>query len=289
MKFHLNFNLLVSLAILFTLLITSCGDIQQDLYIKKDGSGTLETTIDVGELMSMARGFEDMGAAQDTFSDDTMPDPAIAPQPEAPKDAMTLLMERVTDPAHNQDFDTMMSMLSIMPDSLKEKDLRTDLLQKMFVRVKSPANSADLTFGVVMNFDNTTQLREIINYMENLNQSSEMMSGSAPMGMDAENFLAFDADMKAGWILVDTFSYSGLSMQMGMSQDSAMSSEDLGMLEMMFGNSKIKTVIHVPGEVLSCTNPDAILTKDNKVIVEYPMMDVIRKGTINGFKVHFKP
>jgi len=289
MKFHLNFNLLVSISILFTMAITSCGDIQQDLYIKKDGSGTLETTIDVGELMSMAKGFEDMGAAQDTFSDDTMPDFTITPQPEAPKDAMTLLMERVTDPSHNQDFDTMMSMLSIMPDSLKEKETRTDLMEKIFVRVKSPANSADLTFGIVMNFDNTKQLREIINYMENLNQSSEMMSGAAPMGMDSENFLAFDADMKAGWIKVDTFSYAGLATQMGMSQDSAISSEDLGMVEMMFGNSKIKTVIHVPGEVLSCTNPEAILTKDNKVIVEYPMMDVIRKGTINGFTVHFKP
>ena len=289
MKFHLNINLLISLSILLTMGITSCGDIQQDLYIKKDGSGTLETTIDVGELMSMAKGFEDMGAAQDTFSDDTMPDLTITPQPEAPKDAMTLLMERVTDPSHNQDFDTMMSILSIMPDSLKEKETRTDLMEKIFVRVKSPANSADLTFGVVMNFDNTKQLREIINYMETLNQSSDMMSGSAPMGMDSENFLAFDADMKAGWIRVDTFSYAGLATQMGMSQDSAMSSEDLAMVEMMFGNSKIKTVIHVPGEVLSCTNPEAILTKDNKVIVEYPMMDVIRKGTINGFTVHFRP
>ena len=61
------------------------------------------------------------------------------------------------------------------------------------------------------------------------------------------------------------------------------------MIEMMFGNSKIKSVIHIPGEVLSCTNPNAILTKDNKVIVEYPMMDVIKKGKLDGYKVIFKP
>lgn len=280
--------LLASLVLVFT---TSCGDIKQDLYIKKDGSGTLETTIDVGELMSMAKGFENIGSAQDTFSDDEIRDSiTITPATEpVVKDAMTMLMERVTDPNHNVDFDTMMSILSIMPDSVKNKELRKDLVEKIMVRIKSPANSADLTFGILMNFDNTAQLRELINYMEKLNESSDVMSSSAPVGMDAENFLAFDADMKAGWIKVDTFSYAGLSEQMGMGQDSALGGEDLGMMEMMFGNSKIKTVIHVPGEVLSCTHPEAILTKDNRVIVEYPMMDVIKKGTINGFTVYFKP
>ena len=48
-------------------------------------------------------------------------------------------------------------------------------------------------------------------------------------------------------------------------------------------------LIHVPGEVLSSTNPDAILTKDNKVMVEYQMMDVIRKGKIDGYTIFFKP
>ncbi len=95
--------------------------------------------------------------------------------------------------------------------------------------------------------------------------------------------------MKAGWISVDTVLYTGFVEQMGMPQDSAMSTEDIGMMEMMFGNSKIKSVIHVPGEVLSSTNPDAILTKDDKVLVEYPMMDVIRKGRIDGYMIYFKP
>ena len=272
----------------FMLAMTSCGDIVQDLHLMKDGSGTLETTIDVGELMGMAKGFEDLGSAQDTFSDDHIPDTASI-QPENPKDAMTLLMEKITDPSHDKDFDTLMSFLSIMPDSVRQKEKRTDLAEKMFVRVKSPANSADLTFGIVMNFKNTDELREMVQYMSTLDQSPEMMAAAGPMGMDAESFMSFNADMKAGILTVDTVSYASLSTQIGMSGDSTMSSEDLGMIEMMFGNSKIKSVIHIPGEVLSCTNPNAILTKDNKVIVEYPMMDVIKKGKLDGYKVIFKP
>lgn len=284
----LNSFLVVTFALITITGFTSCGDIQQDLRLNKDGSGTLETMIDIGELMGMTQGFEDIGSDQDTFSDDMIVD-TVVPAPPPPKDEMSLLMEKITDPTHDRDFDTTMSFLTIMPDSVREKATRLDLAEKMFVRLKSPANSADLSFGIVMNFDNTKQLRELINYMESLNESSNMLSGTSPLTMDSETFLVFDADMKAGWISVDTVLYTGFVEQMGMPQDSAMSTEDFGMMEMMFGNSKIRSVIHVPGEVTSCTNPDAILTKDNKVILEFPMMDVIRKGRIDGYKIEFTP
>ena len=286
MKIKLNNLLTASIAMITVMVLVSCGDIQQDLHLNKDGSGTLETMMDVGELMSMAKGFEDMGSDQDTFSDDMAPDTAVTTPVE--KDAMTLLMEKITHPAHDKDFDTTMSFISIMPDSIKEKEKRLDLVEKMFIRMKSPANSADLTFGILIKFDDTKQLRELINHIENLNQSSNVMSSSSPVGMDSETFMSFDADMKAGWIRVDTVLYKGFAEQMGMSPDST-GAEDMSMMEMLFGNSKIKSVIHVPGEVISCTNPDAILTKDNKVLVEYPMMDVIRKGKIDGYTIHFKP
>src|SRR5688572_27397786 len=108
MKFKCNFSILTGLALLVVLSLTSCGDIQQDLRINKDGSGTLETTLDVGELLSMAKGFEDMGSDLDTFSDDMIiPDTAIA-EPAPPKDEMTLLMEKITDPEYPRDFDTTM-------------------------------------------------------------------------------------------------------------------------------------------------------------------------------------
>ncbi|HUR30612.1 MAG TPA: hypothetical protein VMZ69_04220 [Saprospiraceae bacterium] len=289
MKFQFNLLAVICLAALSIFSLSSCGDIQQDLIINKDGSGSLETTLDIGELMNMANGLEDMGSDMDTFSDDMIvPDTAIA-EPAAPKDAMTLLMEKITDPNYARDFDTTMSFLSIMPDSVKEKEKRLDLVDKMFVKLKSPANSGDLSFGIFMKFDNTNQLQELIDYMESFNQNSNLMSGASPVSMDSETFLSFDSDMKAGWIRVDTVLYTGFAEQMGMPQDSAMSSEDMGMMEMMFGNSKIKSVIHIPGEVISCTNKDAILTKDNKVLIEYPMMDVIRKGKIDGYTIYFKP
>ena len=288
MKFNFNQFSLPGLVIPAVLVLASCGDIQQELRLEKNGSGSLEFMIDVGEMMGMAKSFEDMGSAQDTFSDDALPDTIVSP-PEPPKDEMTLLMERITDPAHDRDFDTLISFITLMPDSIKEKEERTDLIEKMFVRIKSPAHSGDLVLGINMKFDNSQQLRDMISYMEKLNQSSDVLSGASPVSMDSKTFMVFDSDFKTGWIRIDTMLYTGFNEQMGMSSDSAMTSEDAGMMELMFGNSKIKSVVHVPGEVLSCTNPDAILTRDNRVIIEYPMMDVIKKGKIDGYTIQFKP
>ncbi|MDQ3016433.1 MAG: hypothetical protein M3R25_06925 [Bacteroidota bacterium] len=293
MKIKIQSIPFIAFSMLMLGLLTSCGDLNQNLYLKSDGSGTLETTFDVGELMSMAKGFGGMAMDMDSVTDDNIVD-TFQTTPAAPKDAMTLFMEKITDPAHDQDVDTLISFADIMPDSIRQKDTRPDLTRKMAIRLISPANSGNLTIGMVMNFVNTTELREMVSYMKNIDQQPELMPGS-PMGIETDNFLVFDADMKAGWIRVDTILYTDLAAQMdmgmgmGMSGDSTMSSEDMGMMEMMFGNSKLKTVIHVPGEVMSCTNSMAILTKDNKVIVEQPFMDVIKNGKFNGFTIHFKP
>jgi len=63
----------------------------------------------------------------------------------------------------------------------------------------------------------------------------------------------------------------------------------MGMMEMMFGSSKVRTIVHVPGEVISCTNKDAVITKDERVIIEYDLLDVIKKGKVEGFIIKFKP
>ena len=278
--------------------LTSCGDIVQDLKLNADGSGTLETSFDVGEMMSMVSGMGEMGdlnnedvtiSTDQEKSKETMP-PA---EPES-KDPMDNIIKRVTDPAYPHDFDTLMTMESIMPDSVKKDQKRMDLVKKMKIHLTSPANSASLVFGIVMDFKSDKELKEMIQYLENMDSGgtgSMLSAGGTGGGLDAENFMVFEADMKKGIIKVDSMDYSGMAsgMSMGMSSDTTSGSEDMAMMEMMFGNTKIKSTIHVPGEVLSCSNKDAILTKDNKVIVEYPFMDVLRKGKLPGYTIQFTP
>ncbi len=289
MKHLSNFVVLSALMLLSLLGLTSCGDIISDLKINPDGSGSLETTFDLADLMSMSKGFQGMGTDSTAFTDDSMPVTTMIIPDTTPKDPIKLLIEKVTDPTYDRNFDTLMSIVTIMPDSIKAKQTNLDLAKKLFLRLVSPAKSANLTIGILANFDNSKQLKEIMEYMESLNDKPEMMASAGPMGFQTKSFLLFDEDMKAGIIKVAPIDYGSVSAQFGMSRDSTSGSEDMGMIQMMFGNSKIKSVIHVPGEVLSCTNPDAILTKDNRVLLEYNFMDVINKGSIEGFTIHFQP
>ncbi len=293
MNIRQSFLSLATMGILTMTVLSSCGDIEQNLVLNANGSGTLETSFDVGEMMGMMKGMGELGDLQndDVTISSGEPTDSTARAAEAPKDPMQLIIEKVTDPVYNRDFDTLISFISIMPDSVKQKETRMDLVSKINLRMRSPANSSSLVMGVVMNFDNKAQLDEMVKYIETMDNASSagMLPAMGGGGMQSETFLVFDADMKAGWIRVDTIDYSGMAPEMGMSGDSLMSSEDMGMMEMMFGNSKIKSVIHVPGEVISCSNKDAILTKDNKVIIEYSLMEALRKGKVPGYTINFTP
>ena len=293
MNLRQSFLTIASLAVLMLTGLTSCGDIEQNLKLNPDGSGTLETSFDVGEMMSMVKGMGEMSSLENedvTISADQPVDSSLT-QTEAPKDPMELIIEKVTDPAYGRDFDTLISFVSIMPDSVRQKETRMDLVQKINLRMKSPANSSSLVMGIVMNFDSKAQLDEMIKYLEDMDDASStaIMPSMGGGGMQKETFLVFDADMKAGWIRFDTVDYSALAPEVGMSSDSLSSGDDMAMMEMMFGNSKIKSIVQVPGEVTSCTNKDAIITKDNKVIVEHDFLDVIKKGKVPGYTIHFTP
>jgi hypothetical protein len=115
------------------------------------------------------------------------------------------------------------------------------------------------------------------------------MSQTGPVGLQNKSFLIFDMDKKAGWIKIDSIKYDDVASQFGMAQDSTSGNDEQGMMQMMFGNTKLKSIIQVPGEVTSCTNPDAIITKDNRVLLEYDFLDVVRKGSMAGFTIHYKP
>ena len=296
MKYSHSFLPLLIGSLFGMMLLSSCGDIQQEFFINPDGSGKMEASFDLGEMMSMMKGFSDMGTPDDTLSDDNMPeDTASIVLPEKPKDPMQMIMDKVTDPNYPLEFDTLMSISQIMPDSVMAKENRMDLVKKIALHMKSPANSSDFTMGIVINYDSRAQLQDILNHLDTLSGTGSLMPGGVGAeaggggGIPKSTFNTYQANLKEGWIRMDSMDYSTFNSEMGMASDSTAGSEDMGMMQMMFGNSKVRTIIHVPGEVISCTNKDAVITKDDKVIVEYDFLDVIKKGKVEGYTIKFKP
>ncbi len=291
--FMKNFNsALTGIVIsLFSLIfLASCGDIQQEFFINPDGSGKVEASFDLGEIMSMTKGFENMGMPDDTLNDDSAPEDTSAMEiPEKSKGPMQLIMEKVTDSNYPLECDTVMSLASIMTDSVRAKENRMDLVKKLSLHLKSPANSSDLNIGIIINYDNRAQLQDIINHLDTLNEGESVMPGGMSGGVNKGTFTLYDADLKEGWIRFDSTDYSAFNSQVGMAGDSTSGSEDVGMMQMMFGNSKVRSIVHVPGDVISCSNKDAVITKDDRVIIEYDFLDVLKKGALPGYTIKFKP
>src|SRR5690606_11360089 len=132
--------------------------------------------------------------------------------PEEEKDPMQQLIEKVTDPAYPRDFDTLIAFTSIMPDSVRKAEKRMDLAEKLKLRITSPANSASMAFGIVMDVDSPAQLKELVTYMENMHSTTPgIVPNSGSGGLKSESFMVFEADMKAGWIRFDDVDYSEMA------------------------------------------------------------------------------
>jgi len=300
MHTNLRLPIVFALLIISLLFFTSCSDVQQDLKLNNDGSGQMEVTIDLGEFISFFKGMEELGGDWDASDIPEDPNEEIEDKEvfeirensdgndrAAPKekDPMEAFMDKITDPTYDRDIDTLFSMLSIMPDSVRNVQTRLDLAERIFIRIKSPASSEALTMGIMLDFDNKAHYQKLMTFLESIdsNPTGDMM----PMPISNDFFLVFDLDKSAGKLVIDSmnFNQTAESLQMGTGADV---SEDMAMMEMMFGGVRYKSTIHVPGEVISCSNPDAIITKDNKVMLEYSLFDVMQKRVIPGFTINFR-
>lgn len=269
-------------------LLSSCGDFQQELILNANGSGRLETSFDMGEMMSMVKGFEEMAPSEDSVFT-KVEDKELSTETESTKDPMEAIIEKVTNPEYAHEFDTMMSFQTIVPDSIK-KDVKdyNKYAPHIKIRVKSPANSEKLVVGLVSEFKDEKHLQELHKFLAGLDaNTTSIVPGAGAGSLQTESFLSYTSDLKAGWITIDSMDYSSMASEMMMSPDG--NKEDESMMEMLFGSSKIRTIIHVPGEVQSCTYSGAILTKDNRVIVEFPLMTALKTGYTPSFTIRFTP
>ena len=100
-----SFLSLVTMGLLTMTRLSSCGDIEQNLVLNANGSGTLETSFDVGEMMGMMKGMGEMGDLQNDDVTISAGEPADSTLSiaEEPKDPMELIIEKVTDPAYSRD------------------------------------------------------------------------------------------------------------------------------------------------------------------------------------------
>ena len=267
-------------------LLMSCGQIKQEIWINADGSGLYETSVDMGEMLSILEAMPSEGLG------------AIGG--EGPENILfsQLGKERV---------DTVFSLLATLPDSVKqilsdpqamtkmlsdrsggkeitEADTRQlmDNLRVLDMFMRMDKAAAELSLGLRVPFDKETGLNGAFKRMDALQTLQGQSAEAAPTTyeLDGKTFrIRYSAEA----------AQAAMGQAMAAQGDRQMSREQL--LENMstLGMDYMSLVLHLPGEIKKIEGTTYTKLADNSILIKVPFMSIIRDGKSFNADIKFKP
>jgi len=234
---------------------TSCIDIVEEMFLKKNGTGKYVITMDMSALMEagtkeMLEGMMEEGQKEGDME---------AKMP--------------------TEMDTIMYFTDA-PDSLKRKFSHPEILKKVSVHTIMSEAKEKMIIKFAIDFDD---MKEIDYFLEDLDklQGDNAMAGGLP---------GAGSDAGGGGGLLPTGSASGMfklakrkfTRMAGEKADATMSEEELQMAKMFFADASYKTIYHFPGKIKKTTMKNA--TVDGKTLtMVLPLIDILEgKAAMEG-------
>lgn len=257
-----------------TLLLTSCQEYNNDVYINEDGSGRLETEFDLSGMLSMMA----MMSELDTIETVEEEDEELEIDINNPDNFLNQLLKKGSI---EKDYDTIFTMLSLLPDSLKERVEDPTLMEKMHLKIVSSQEAQQLKMTMLIDFENEKEIDEILEAFMVIREDTTQAIG--PQGIEKVRgmFIAADGEFTKGKIVV-----LDQDFEQEMMDDDMAESEEF--LEMMFGESEMVTTYHLPGKVISVSDPQAIKVDDNTVQFKLSMMEVAKEKKFEGYTITYE-
>lgn len=265
-------KLLIRFLLLSTLIfsLASCSEINEEMWLNKDGSGKVEYTLDVGEslpmIMMMAQ-----GAAQQQLEQ--------MENGEGVQDKMGEIMEKI----NSEKVDTSINMFAIMPDSVRRVTENPEQFKNMnvFIDLDSEENKALVKFAI--DFKDFKQIDQMLG---NLVQAF----GSGRPELEAMNI----DEMMGGFSFDDSnyftkkeFKQRRMSSGGGGMDEMMGEGESAQMVEMMFGNTKYNKTIHFPYQIKSVSGTDAKID-GNTLMINRELMEMMKEDQSQELQVMFK-
>ena len=235
--------------------LTSCIDIVEELFLKKDGTGTYSITMDMSGIMAdggirslMQMAGEDAASEDNPFSGD--------------------------DPV---EMDTIMYMKDA-PDSVRLAFGNDALLNKISIHQQISESKELMKTVFSIKFDKLSEVEEFLNNMDKLQGADNPMAGAGGGLLPSGN----------GKLKLFSLAKRSLTRFPAVQSDqSALGEEEMGMMKMMMADASYKTIYHLPGKVKAATMKNAVV--DGKTVtVEYSMTEAIEnKAKMEGM-IKFK-
>ncbi len=265
--------LLLSIFPILLFSLGSCATFTQEIWLEKDGSGKIVTTYEMSEVMEMMKMMEEM--SEDTVS--------AAEEKEG-------LEGLFSDSDNFEDLDTIISMYDEMPDSVKALVDNPEIMKKMSIRVKANEEEQIAFFSMIIEFDDPNDINEIFNTINESTPDSSKVDADEFEEIKKQ-FTRFKADLKNGVITVESFDVKDmLGGEYNEDVDlENMTDDQMEMMKMMLGEGQMKTIFHLPGQILEVTAPGAVIDNNsNTVTVNQNLYEILKTKTTSDYTIKFK-
>ncbi len=235
---------------------TSCIDIVEEMFLKKNGTGKYVVTMDMSALMEA--GTKEM---LEGMMDEAQEEGDV----------------KVDMPA---EMDTIIYFTDA-PDSLKRKLSHPEILKKVYVRTIMSESKEKMIIKFAIDFDDMKEIDYFLEDLDKLQGDNAMTGGLAGAG---------GASGGGGGGLLPGGSAKGMfklakrkfTRLAGDQSNPMMSEEELQMAKMFFADASYKTIYHFPGKIKKTTMKNA--TVDGKTLTMItPLIDILEgKAAMEG-------
>lgn len=260
MKLALNFLFVAVVALTW-----SCGTITEEISINEDGSGEYKAYSDlIPSMKKMTLGMVKMFAETDSVKKNMSEEELLKSlEDEIWKD----FPDEVDSTFTNDD---------MVPDSIKNDPAKKKILDKMVGFMQGGKSKGYMNVGISYKFSDFKDLEEFLKILET---SQKKKSGLN------ENM----ADFARAETEVDyTFSKGKFSRKTKILNKPDIEESQMSMIQMMMGDSKIKTIIHLPKNVKKVKGDNIIENKGKTVVFEHSLMDMVMGKSNSDFEITLK-
>lgn len=233
---------------------SGCIDIIEEITLKKDGTGTFSTTIDLSRVLQQG--------LMDQFS-------GLLEGEEKEKKENT--------EKEPMEVDSVARFYDIMPDEVKQSSEKPEFWKKVWMKmnISESKNIAKIAFQ--LDFD---KIEEIDYFNRELAKMGKNGKGAGPMGGFADLFGASSQLYKLKKRKLTRLKQpkKDFAKQLGEGGDAE---QNMEMAKMMFAGAKYTTVLNLPGKVKKASHPKATISADGKTVtVSQDMIDYM-EGRVN--------
>lgn len=268
-------RLLNTIFILFFLI--SCSPTSYEVWVNKDESGKLITTIDLGEMAGMMTSmFDSMSEEIDSTGGQS-------------NDSMFKDEEAI---------DSTMILYDAAPDSVLQTLKNPEYLKQITMRMQIDPENEKGIVQFIVNYANEEEFEKIFQtFMEATKESEDPMMAFQDPEESKSLFIRPQVDLKTGIIrvpytvdaneLLEDPEMEGLLPKIDSLQMLPADSEERIFFEMIFGG-KVKTTIHAPGKIQFTSDPNAEIS-GNTVTFYEDILELMKNPKTGNRIIKYNP